>query len=190
MTDGVCHTASGVCTLRAAVMTANRETFDTQINLPAGTFTLSIPYSSSDDEGSADLNLMNPPAGTTPEILISGAGSDATIIDGGKIGDVFAVDSMRRAYFSQLTVRNGALPLGSGGGIINAGSLTLADVAVTGNTAEDAAGIYNSGHLYIYVSSISGTPPPVMGAASRTSVISYCNSPWSRTTFRSRRGHR
>src|SRR5262249_8315087 len=50
--DGICRTAGGVCTLRAAVMEANR-TSQSAIDLrsvPGGVVTLAIPASGGDDE--------------------------------------------------------------------------------------------------------------------------------------------
>src|SRR5260221_12803200 len=59
--DGICSTGgicNGVpcCTLRAAVMEANR-TSGAVIVIPAGTWNLTIPPSGTDDQTTGDLNL-------------------------------------------------------------------------------------------------------------------------------------
>jgi len=87
--DGVCSTVPPtvpptppICTLRAAVMQANRmDNAGAIIMLPAGTYKLSIPVTGTDDEGNGDLN-MTVPAGYSPgPTTISGAGAANTIID-------------------------------------------------------------------------------------------------------------
>jgi CSLREA domain-containing protein len=79
--DGVCHTVANTCTLRAAIMQANRAGgLGATIVLPAGTYVLERPPSGSDGEDSGDLNLTTPASGD-PLITISGAGASTTIID-------------------------------------------------------------------------------------------------------------
>src|SRR5258706_5704183 len=68
--DGKCEipppAPPGTCTLRAAVMQANRmPNAGAIIQLPAGTYKLSIPASIADGEENGDLNL-NVPAGYSP----------------------------------------------------------------------------------------------------------------------------
>jgi len=72
---GTCHTAANTCTLRAAVMQANRTSAPTTtIMLPAGTYTLTIPKAGVDGEENGDLNLTTPGSGN-PVISIVGAGA-------------------------------------------------------------------------------------------------------------------
>ena len=78
LNNGVCQTASGnnVCTLRAAIMKANHFLGGgVTINIPSGTYTLTIPASGSDDETTGNLNI-------TASMSIIGAGAASTIIDG------------------------------------------------------------------------------------------------------------
>jgi large repetitive protein len=73
--NGTCATAAGNCTLRAAVQEANAtagEDWQT-IDLPAGTYTLTI--TGSGDAESSDLDILD-------NLRIHGAGSQSTIIDG------------------------------------------------------------------------------------------------------------
>lgn len=86
-------------------------------------------------------------------LTIEGAGTSATIIDGGGIDRVFdvigsGVFGSADATISGVTIRNGNPgAFGDGGGIRNEGILRLIDVAITGNTARSGGGISHSGNL-------------------------------------------
>ena len=76
--DGICETApqNRICTLRAAVMEANRTSGST-IDLravPGGVLTLALVATGIDDEGTGDLNIRS-------NVTIAGAGWSTTIID-------------------------------------------------------------------------------------------------------------
>ena len=77
--NGLCHTdplgpAAGLCTLRAAVMEANRTSGPgANIMLPAGIYTLTISADVADNDNKGDLNLTTPASGN-PLIMIIGAG--------------------------------------------------------------------------------------------------------------------
>src|SRR5258705_9115768 len=148
---GTCHTAAGTCTLRAAVMQANRTSgFGVAtIKLPAGTYHLTIPAAGADGETSGDLNLTNPTSGD-PVIEITGAGAATTIIDGNAIDRVFFVHPSRTVSISGVTIRNG-FTAGAGGGICTQGSLGLSNVVINGNNHSGSlgGGIYNSGTLTV-----------------------------------------
>jgi CSLREA domain-containing protein len=146
--DGHCRAAGGKCTLRAAIMEANADPGST-IVVPAGRYALTIPprlgpaftdYTLS-DAASGNLKIMAP---TT----ITGAGAGRTIVDGRHLDRVFTV--LRPATISGLTVTGGrSAPTASpynyygGGGVLNASSLTMRHVRVTGNTATFGGGIFN-----------------------------------------------
>jgi hypothetical protein len=132
---GTCHTAANTCTLRAAVMQANRTSgVGATIMLPSGTYTLTIPVVGSDGEQSGDLNLT-PPISGNPVITITGVGAGTTIIDGNQLDRIFRVHPNRSATISGVTIRNGYLATDVGAGIYNEGSLTVSDAAIYGNQA-------------------------------------------------------
>ena len=174
---GTCHTAANTCTLRAAVMQANRTSgAGATIIVPAGIYTLTIPAAGSDGEENGDLNLTTPAIGS-PVITIIGAGASTTIIDGQP--DSIRVCSMciagRTASITGVTIRNGyatdpwlrrwnlqrwyadgeqySTISGNysndhGGGIYNGGTLTVTNSTISQNTAATSGGgIYNSWHL-------------------------------------------
>lgn len=152
-TDGVCMTASGQCTLRAAVMSANKASgVLATVIVPAGTYFLirPAPQDPNDDRGGA-LKLLPPPVGSTP-ITITGIGKP--VIDGSQIDSVLRVMGGRVASISGVTFRNGFSQYG--GGIDNDGSLTLTDCTVTDNTASlEGGGIFNSNSLYAVQSTVA-----------------------------------
>ena len=132
---GTCHTAANTCTLRAAVMQANRTSgLGATIILPSGVYMLTIPIAGVDGEANGDLNLTTPSSGS-PTITITGAGAGITIIDANQIDRVFHVHSDRVAVISDVTIRNGYLAGANadGGGIYNEGSLTVRRAAISAN---------------------------------------------------------
>jgi hypothetical protein len=132
---GTCHTTANTCTLRAAVMQANRTSgIGATIIVPSGVYTLTIPVAGVDGEANGDLNLTTPGSGS-PTITISGAGAGVTIIDANQIDRVIHVHPNRVAAISDVTIRNGYLAgaNANGGGIYNEGSLTVSRAAISAN---------------------------------------------------------
>jgi hypothetical protein len=165
VSDGVCRSPSGVCTLRAAIMQANAFTGPgVVINLPPGIYAITRPIDSAHPGNGGSLFLDAPPDGVTP-ISIVGTDTDSTVIDGSQIDRVFVIAVGRTATFSSLTVRNGQLLTDSGGGILNKGTLTLDHVAVTGNHAKAGGGIENefAATLHIVSSSIATNVADISG---------------------------
>ncbi|MEU6808041.1 choice-of-anchor Q domain-containing protein [Streptomyces sp. NPDC046831] len=158
--DGRCRTASGACSLRAAVMAANARPGST-VTLPPGHYRLTIPpdprliIGDHPDPTTGDLNVDAP---TT----IQGAGARSTVIDADHLDRVFRLRADTR--MSDVTITGGRakqreLPFTDtgGGGIANAGHLTLRRVAVTGNSAGYGGGVFNipDSHLDLVDSTVS-----------------------------------
>ncbi|MFD0008417.1 choice-of-anchor Q domain-containing protein [Streptomyces sp. NPDC127178] len=159
--DGRCRTASGTCSLRAAVMAANAWPGST-ITLPPGRYRLTIPpdprliIGDHPDPTTGDLNVD---ASTT----IQGTGARSTVIDANRLDRVFRLRADTR--MSDVTITGGRavqreLPFTDtgGGGIANGRHLTLRRVAVTGNSAGYGGGIFNvpDSHLDLMESTVSG----------------------------------
>ena len=137
--NGVCATAGGVCTLRAAVQEANALPGADVITLPAGIYMLTIAGTGEFLAATGDLNIFG-------DVTINGAGSATTIVDGNAIDRVFHLLGSTIAL-NDLTVRNGN-PAGSFGGCISfsASNFTLARSVVTGcSNASSGAGIFGGG---------------------------------------------
>jgi hypothetical protein len=132
--DGICATAGGGCTLRAAIMETNALAGADTVVLPSAVYTLTIGGSGEDMATMGDLDI-------TDDLTITGAGADTTIIDGN--GSVTVdrvvqiVGSDPQTMISGVTIRNGA---GSDGALQVNGNLTLSDTIISESTNE--YGIY------------------------------------------------
>ena len=82
--DCECLTASQTCTLRAAIQEANACLGDDIINLPPGTYTLTIPGRDEDLCLTGDLDI-------TGNLSINGTNPMDTIIDGNQLDRVFHI---------------------------------------------------------------------------------------------------
>ncbi len=136
--DGICQTASGACTLRAAIQEANYSggTSDT-ISLPAGTYQISIPGTGENAAATGDLDIS-----TT--MIIGSAGDGTVIIDGNQLDRVFHVTASGSATFQNLTIRNGRAPAnepnfdGGGGILIEGGPVNLQNSIIENNRSLDS----------------------------------------------------
>jgi len=155
--DGLCHTSTNTCSLRAAIMQANHLTVPvTRIHVAAGTYVLTRPPNGADGEDSGDLNLATP-INDDQVIVISGAGAANTIIDANQIDRAIAIDQHATATIAGVTIRNGrAQDLSNGGGIYNFNArLTVSDCIIESNyTDTSGGGIYSMGILNILRSTI------------------------------------
>jgi CSLREA domain-containing protein len=149
-TPGPCWASD--CSLREAIRAANTVPGYDIIDLPAGTYTLTIPQDGTPNDGAdGDLDV-------TDSVTIRGAGAAATIIDGGDIDRVLEVDPEQVGVIAQiynLTVRDGNVS-GGGGGIQVWGSIELANVTVSGNSAASGGGIWNRGTATLTNVTVSG----------------------------------
>jgi CSLREA domain-containing protein len=171
--DGVCETAAGnhICTLRAAVEEANKSPGADAITLePDVTYVLSLTETLGNE--TSDLIISD-------SVSITGAGPGSTIIDGNGavtrkrvfyvlkcVGGIYKsngidceINGDMSVSMSGIAIMNGFATYVSGhgddgsggGGILNVGTLTLNNVAVTDNTASGlndwGGGIYNAGPL-------------------------------------------
>ncbi len=177
---GICHTTAGTCTLRAAVMQANRSSgAGATILLPAGLYSLTIPAMGADGDESGDLNLTTPAEGN-PVITLVGEGAGTTRIETFQFQRILRVSGGRTAILSDVTLSGGSAVIGGGilssgnlslirsevsanhadtygGGIYNYGTLTASQSTISNNNAaSDGGGIYNTGTLTVSQSSTSG----------------------------------
>ncbi|RMF11591.1 MAG: hypothetical protein D6761_14000 [Candidatus Dadabacteria bacterium] len=135
--DGVF--ANGNCSLREAIdaartnlavdlCTAGSAATDT-IALPATVITITV--SDFDDLNlSGDYDIF----GSGGPLIISGAGTTVTVIDGGNLNRAFDILSDEDVTIRDLTIRNGRTPSGEDGGAIrNKGRLTLSNLYLHDN---------------------------------------------------------
>jgi len=144
--DPACLDAAGECSLRAAVMQANKTPGADTITVPAGTYPLTIAKPAGEDADAAvgDLDV-------TEDLTIAGAGSGGTSVTGGANWQDRILEA-RSSRALQLGVSGVAFSGGnpsptvgtSEGGALYfealSGQLDLRDVQLTGSTARAGGG--------------------------------------------------
>jgi RHS repeat-associated protein len=118
----------------------------TQANTAGGNQTITFASGLS---GTIDLSSQLP--SLTANISINGPGASSVAIDGqDDTGTIFTVSSGVTAGISGITIEGGNSTSSPGGGIYNAGTLTISNSTVTGNSATNGAGgIDNDGTMGI-----------------------------------------
>ncbi len=157
--NGKCADRAGRCTLRAAVEAAGSEPAGTSVSIevPAGSYLLTL--------GSLDLT------GNTISIIgagtgaIAGNGSGSTVIQARGSFRTVNVGKAATARLARVTITGGnAGPSGYGGGVYNAGKLTITLSVITKNTAVAGGGVANAGGtLTVTGSTISDNNAPYYG---------------------------
>lgn len=153
--NGVCSWTAGICTLRAAIQEANAWPGADVIQLPAGTFALSIAGAGEDAAATGDLDIAE-------DLTIEGATAAGTVIDAGSLDRVFDVLGMPGTLsvtIRDVTIRGGAASDVPGAGVRHAddGTLTVEDSVfsqnqVSGTTSDAIGGAISSngvGHLEV-----------------------------------------
>ena len=150
--DGIVNTGTpGEVTLRAAIMEANALVGADEIQLPAGTYTLSIAGTGEDAAATGDLDI-------TDDLTISGGGVGATTINGAGLDRVFEVFAGVTVNLSGVQITGGNVTgINGGGGIRNLGTLTITNSTVSGNTTPHSfgSGIYSDNSLTLIDSTVS-----------------------------------
>jgi len=156
-----------VTNLRDDLGTAGGNQQDDVINLAAGcTYTL-------------NSELVVYADGGEP-LTINGNGA---ILNGSNTARVFLLNSGADVRMNNITITNGFVSGGSGGGIVNNGSLTLTNSSVSGNTASGAGGgIYNQGTLAFTNSTVSGNSGGYGGGIYNLGALSLTSSTVSGNT--------
>ena len=157
--DHICLTATGHCSLRAAVQEANASTnvstnsqgafIPDVISVPAGTYTLTLSGANENLAATGDLDI-------TDNVEIDGAGSNSTIIDGNNADRIFHIMSgVTDAIISGVAIQHGKVTNSNGGGIENSGVLSLSNCTVVSNVVTTTVsgggggGIYNEGDMTV-----------------------------------------
>jgi CSLREA domain-containing protein len=159
--DGICATTEGECTLRAAIQETNALPGADIINLPAGTYLLTLPGTLEDSGLSGDLDILD-----TLQIIgeQDSEGQPASIVDANQLDRVFQVYSSVTVSMEAIQIQGGQPPEDDnwvtfedcGGGIYNSGHLTLNGVVITNNAAPGyGGGIQSDSGLQIMGSLVS-----------------------------------
>ncbi len=139
--DGVCTTAAGTCTLRAAVQEANALEGLDRILVPAGIYSLVISGADEEAAASGDLDV-------TDHVALIGTGMEQTVLDSRELDRMLHIHHGSAAKIASLTLQQGVAT--DGGAIRNDGRATLIDIQLRDNAAvgnaqgEAGGGIYNN----------------------------------------------
>jgi CSLREA domain-containing protein len=143
-------TPNATCSLREAIRSANTNMAfggcsagagDDVIDLPEGTYTLTLTGVGENNTATGDLDILS-------NMTINGAGAAATIIDGNSLDRVFEIRNNANVTFNDVTISGGVVS-GPGGGIhvssTAGGSLNIIRSIIVNNTANGN----NGGALFV-----------------------------------------
>jgi CSLREA domain-containing protein len=151
---------NGQVTLREAILAANT---DTSVDgSAAGSGADEIVFAAG--PGTITLNGTPLPA-VTGGLTLSGPGADRLALDGAQLSRVLEIAPGVTAALSGLTIRNGRVMAGDGGGILNAGTLTVARSVLSGNAVTgDGGAIRNISSLTVLDSTFTANSAQNGGA--------------------------
>jgi CSLREA domain-containing protein len=168
--DAICADLIGDCSLRAAIQEANVYPGTDTINLPAGTYVLSIPGRDENAAASGDLDVLD-------GLKIIG---NNAVIDGNDLDRVFDL-RMGAVTLTGLTIIGGdnidsGGGLSGGGGIRTLQSLTLKESTVTGNQSSGRSGGIEAGGTLLIINSTvsansSGNSAGGIGANAQVTLV-------------------
>ena len=145
--NNVCADANGKCSLRAAVMQANNTAGSDKINLPAGTYKLSLVGANEDLSATGDLDVNE-------TLTVVGVDPNTTIIDGvlsDRIFDVHPMIGTPAFKLQNVHLTKGTYASGSGGAILHqsTGQVTLLNSKFSKNSASSIGVLYTLGPVTI-----------------------------------------
>jgi len=143
--DGVCDAD---CSLREAIGAANRNPGRDEIHLSSGVYSVTIPtlVDAEGDTIDEDANTIGD-LDIADDLLLTGRGAEATIIDGGGADRLLDVLATANVTIEGLTIRHGRVS-DMGGGLSNSGTLALNRVHITDNFAASGFSIGHGGGLF------------------------------------------
>jgi hypothetical protein len=140
------------CSLREAVIAANRHPGKDTIKLARKTYNLHLPQSAPDDETGGDLDITDP-------LAIKHPGRGRAVLDANRVDRAVQVTTSytdRYTKFFKLVIRGGKAPNWGGGLLVGEGPVGLTKCVVTANRATyDGGGIFASaGELTLVKSTV------------------------------------
>jgi predicted outer membrane repeat protein len=144
-----------------------------------GTITFSSLFSG--PEVAQTITLTNGQLVISKNMAITGPGANLLTISGGGAGRIFfiSVEGIT-VSLSGMTITGGNVQIG--GGISNAGNLTVSECHVTGNTASLGGGLYSDGTLTLLRSTVSNntaTSPSTGGGIDGEGTLTVTDSTFS-----------
>ena len=155
--DGTCADSTGACSLRAAVMEANALPGVDAIDLPAGTFTLTLAGTAEDGAATGDLDI-------TEGIDLRGVDAAQTVIDGAGLDRVLHVLVDTGLVAIDGVGITGGVDSGAGIRKDGEGTLTLTRSAVTGNVSTSAPLHLRGGTSLVWLTTVAGNHGDLVAA--------------------------
>src|SRR5918992_5672319 len=163
--DGVCRTAGGQCSVRAAIQEANGLIGHDVVEIPVGTYEIEIPVLNEDFPSTGDHDIVD-------SVTIRGVGAGQTILDGGfplpsqpiearGIDRIFEIHpSAGNVTIERLTLQEG-YSVDAGGAIQNwsPGLLRIDRVHLLDNLASKEGGAINNADPFEYPWPAGSLPP-------------------------------
>ena len=152
---------NGQCSLREAILNANNNNQSGSTDCGTGGGAPDAINFSALFNSVQTINLASALPNLTGSVNINGPGANPLTVRRDTGGDyrIFTINAGQTVSLSNLTISNGMSPSGQfGGGILNSGTLSLANCIVSGNSAGTAfgGGVSSSGSLNITNSLIAG----------------------------------
>jgi uncharacterized repeat protein (TIGR01451 family)/CSLREA domain-containing protein len=150
VTDTVNGSCAATCSLRDAIVAADAAGGSSTITVPAGTYTLSIPSTGTNDPATGDLDIDN-----NASVTVTGAGAGTTIVNANHVDRAFRVAQGASLTISGVTLEKGdqakstvtvgvassnSSSPGEGGAIYNDGAVSINNSVLTANTGDDGGG--------------------------------------------------
>jgi CSLREA domain-containing protein len=150
--DGVCDSD---CSLREAIAAANSVSSNDVINFDPSVF---LTPQTIILNGSV-LDIAN-----NGSLTINGTGANLLAISGNNLSSVISTQQNSTVTINAVTIQNGSVQGGSGGGIFNTGTLTVNNSVIRDNFGSSyGGGIYTWGVLNINNSLIAGNSAGISG---------------------------
>jgi hypothetical protein len=172
--DGHCDASPALgdqCTLRAAIMEANKLPGADTIELAATTYTLSRAGDVEDAGLTGDLDILG-------SLTINGTGPSTTVVDAAELDRVFHIHlAGSTVQISGVTLQNGQAY--DGGGVYTRGKLSLSNSMIRNNTvASYGGGVYGdeSSILTLTNSTVSGNIASGGGGIANKNILNLTNS--------------
>jgi CSLREA domain-containing protein len=167
LTDDLCRTTTGDCTLRAAIQQANLIPGMIEIELGAGTHLLAISGSGEDDALTGDLDVDTP-------VTIRGVGAGLTTVDAGDVDRAFdigipahvATNAPEVSFVEDLTITGGDAGPDNGGAIATLRDLRVQRVVLSGNYARRGSAISS-----VRTAGTFGVDPSVVEVVDSTATL-------------------
>lgn len=125
--------------LREAIQAANATPWDDVIVLNPGTYSLSLSGRNEDLNATGDFDILGGRGQTT--IVGLGQGNNDVVIDAKGLDRIFQILPDAALTLEKVTIIGGDAELG--GAILNGGTLTIQDAALSNNSASSGGAIYN-----------------------------------------------